>query len=297
MQASLAVPGARWSPAQRVALLHLRAQKQCKLGRFEEALASAKECVAAYRDLVPTRRERMLGGLPGALRTYALVLGTLGRTDESVAVYEECAGLLRAMSLRQLSRVLLVRPRVLSELVSGLRHLRRYEEALAVGREAREAAEPALWAVPDIVQPLRIQLLTDLAHCHKATGDLSTARTTAEEAVAAARALTGPDRLVRARWLLTALDCLAAVLGSLEEYGAELRIRRELADLCAALAAERPEAFDSLLARHLERLADCHEATGEQRAAVSAAERSAAAYRRAAAPPRTNPNSPAHWTT
>jgi len=283
MEASVAVPGARWSPAQRASLLHLRAQAQFDLGRLDEALASAGECVAAYRRLIPTRRERALGGLPGALRTHALVLGALGRTEESVAAYEECAGLLRAMSLRELGRVLLVRARVLSELISGLRELGRHEEAVTVGREAREAADRVLvWTLPDTVRPLRIRLLADLARCHEATGDLPTARTTADEAVAEARTLTDRDRTAGERWLAMTLDCLADLLAELEERVEELSTRREVADLYAALAAEQPEVYNPLLAEYLERLADCHEATGDRHAAVKATECSVAAYRRAA---------------
>ncbi|MFD0502184.1 hypothetical protein ACFQ0G_02910 [Streptomyces chiangmaiensis] len=244
MEASLAVPGARRSPAQRALLLHLRAQAQFNLGRHDEALAPAGECVAAYRRLVPTRRERALGGLPGALRTYALVLGALGRTEESVAVYEECAGLLRATPLRELSRVLLVRARVLGELTSGLRDLGRYEEALTVGPEAREAADRVLaWALPDAVRPVRIRLLADLARCHEATGDLPTARTTADEAVAEARTLTDRNRPAGQRWLTVTLDCLADLLGELGEHAEELSTRTEPADLHADLAAEQPEVY------------------------------------------------------
>ncbi|MFF3879333.1 hypothetical protein [Streptomyces sp. NPDC001978] len=283
LEASLAVPGARWSPAQRAALLHLRAQAQFDLDRHDEALASAGECVAAYRRLVSTGRERALGGLPGALRTYALVLGALGRTGESVAAYEECAGLLQAMSLRELGRVLLVRARVLGELTSGLRDLGRYEEALTVGREAWEAADRVLvWTLPDAVRPLRIRLLADLARCHEATRDLPTARTTADEAVAEARTLIDRNPTAGERWLTVTLDCLADLLGELEERAEELSTRRELADLYASLAAEQPEVYNPLLAQNLERLADCHEATGDRRAAVKATERSVAAYRRAA---------------
>ncbi|MER5472032.1 tetratricopeptide repeat protein [Streptomyces sp. NPDC002685] len=282
MDASLAVPGARWSPAQRAHLLHLRAQAQFDLARLDEALGSTGECVAAYRRLLPTRRERALGGLPGALRTYALVLQALDRTEESVAVYEECAGLLRAMSVRELGRVTLVRARVLSELVAGLRSLGRYAEALSVGREARDAVDPIMvWALPDYVRPLRVRLFADLAGCLAVTGDLPAARTAAEEAVAEARALTGRDRAAGEPWLVVTLECLGDQLSELEEHAAELTARREVADLRAALAAERPDVHDPLLAACLERLADCHEATGDRRAAVGARERAVAAYRRA----------------
>ncbi|MEV6057886.1 hypothetical protein [Streptomyces sp. NPDC052107] len=283
MEASLAVPGARWSSAQRAALLHLRAQAQFDLGRHDEALAPAGECVAAYRRLVPTRRERALGGLPGALRTYALVLGALGRTEESVAAYEECAGLLRAMSLRELGRALVVRARVLSELTAGLRDLGRHEEALTVGREALEAADRILvWSLPGTVRPLRIRLLVDLARCHEATGNLPTARTTADEAVAEARTLTDRNPPAGRRWLTVTLDCLADLLAELEERAEELSTRRELADLYAGLDAEQPEVYNPLLAQQLERLADCQQATGDRRATAEATERSVAAYRRAA---------------
>ncbi|NGO12028.1 tetratricopeptide repeat protein [Streptomyces sp. HC44] len=283
MDASLAVPGAGWSPAQRAALLHVRTQALFALGRLDEAMASARKCVAAYRRLLPTRQERALGGLPGALRTYALVLGTLGRTEESVAAYEECAALLRDMSLRELGRVLPLRARVLSELTTRLGDLGRYEEALTVGRQAWEAADSVLaWTFPDIVGPLRIRLLTDLAHCHEVTGNLPTARTTADKAVAEARTLTDRDRTEGRRWLTVTLAGLADLVGELGELAEELGTRRELADLCASLAAEQPEVYDPLLAEHLERLADCHEATGERLAAVRATERSVAAYRRAA---------------
>ncbi|MFD9463057.1 hypothetical protein [Streptomyces sp. NPDC060027] len=283
MDASLAVPGARWSPAQRAFLSHLRAQAQFGLGRLDEALDSAAQCVAAYRRPLPARRERATGGLPGALRTHALVLGALDRREESVAVYEECAGLLRAMSLRESARMMLVRPRVLSELTTGLRALGRYEEALSVGREARDAADPILaWAVPDAVQPVRVRLLEDLARCLEATGDRTGARTRAEEAVAEARALTVRNRAAGEPWLSVTLDCLADQLGELGSRAEELTARQEAVDLYTALAAERPDVYDPLLAACLERLADGHRAAGDGRAEVRATERGVAAYRRAA---------------
>lgn len=220
IEASRALP-ARWSPAQWVSLLHLQAEVQSNLGRYEEALTSAAECVAASRRLVSTRRERALGRLPRALYTYAMVLGTLGRTNESVAAYEECAGLLRATSLRellQLWRLSTLRARVLFELTAGLFDLGRFEEALTVGGDAREAADPGIvWAAPDTMRPLRIQILALLALCHQVTGDLPTARTTATEAVAAARALADRDPATGERLLTLVLDSLADLLGEPEE--------------------------------------------------------------------------------
>ncbi|WP_330289076.1 hypothetical protein [Streptomyces sp. NBC_00576] len=283
LEAARAVPGARWSPAQQASVLHLRAQAQFDVGRLDEALASTGDCVTAYRALMPARRERAPAHLSGALRTYALVLGTLGRTEESVAVYEECTVALRAMPLRKLGPVLLVRARVLSELTSGLRHLGRYEDALTVGREAREATGGALmWALPDSVRPLRVRLLVDLARCHQAAGDLPTARTTAGEAVAEARALADRDRAAGEQWLTVTLNCLADLLGELEEHVEELGILQELVDLCSSLTAENPEFYGPHLAEHLERLADCHRASEDHRSAVQVTERSATAYRQAA---------------
>ncbi|KAB1990688.1 MULTISPECIES: tetratricopeptide repeat protein [Streptomyces] len=281
---SSAVPGARWPPAQRALQLHLRAQALFGLARLDEALDSAGEAVAAYRRLVPTRRDRTLGGLPGALRTYALVLTALRRPEESVAAYEECVGLLRDMSMGELSHAILVRVRALCELTSGLEALGRYEEALSVGREARDAADPVMVRVaPEIVRPLRVRLFADLARCLEVTGDLAAARTTAAEAVAEARALAGRDRAVGEPLLVMALDRLGDQLGQLGDRAAELAVRRELVDLSAALASERPDVCDPLLAVCLERLADCHEASGDRRDAVRAGERAVAAYRRAAA--------------
>ncbi|MCT9007742.1 tetratricopeptide repeat protein [Streptomyces rhizosphaerihabitans] len=283
MDASLAVPGARWSPARRTHLLHLRAQAQFDLGRRDDALVSAGECVSAYRSLLPTRRDRALGGLPGALRTYALVSAALDRTEESVAAYEECAGLLRTMSVRELGRVALLRVRVLSELTNRLRALGRYEEALSVGLEARDATDPiTLWASRGTVRPVRVRLLVDLARCLEATGDLPAARTSAEKAVDEARTLTGRDRRAGESLLITALDCLADQLGALGEPGAESIARRETVDVSDALVAERPDVYDPLLATCLERLADCHKAAGDVRAAVWASEREVAVRRRAA---------------
>ncbi|MFI0960405.1 hypothetical protein ACH4S8_03125 [Streptomyces sp. NPDC021080] len=283
LDAAAAVPGARWSPGQRAFQLHLRAQAQFGLARLDDALGSAGECVAAYRRFVPTRRDRTLGGLPGALRTYALVLAALHRTEDSVAAYEECAGLLRDMSLRELSHTILVRVRVLCELTAGLVASGRHEEALVVGREARDHADPVMLRVaPEIVRPLRVRLFVDLARCLEATGDLSAARTTAEEAVAEARILAGRDRTTGEPLLVLALDCLADQLRELGDLSAESNGRREAVDRCAGLVDERPDVYDSLLAVCLERLADCHKAAGDRRDAVRAGERAVAAYRRAA---------------
>lgn len=275
--AVLSVPGARPSPALTAYAVHVRAQALAGRGRAEEALASATEAVERHRRLVPGRRNRALSGLPGALRTQALVLGALGRTADSVAVYEECAALLRAMSVRELARVQLVRPRVLAELTGGLRTLGRYEDALAAGTEAREVAYGVLvFGFPEIMRPLRVRLLTDLAFSHSATGSPAAARTSAEEAVAEARELTDQPQ-----WLAVALNCRTVVLAELPPYDEQLSTLTEQTGLYARLAADRPEAFEPLLADALDDLARCHRRTGDHLKAVADTERAVAVYRRA----------------
>jgi len=274
--AALSVPGTRSSPALTAYAVHVRAQALVGCGRAEEALASATEAVERYRRVVSGRRDRALGGLPGALRTQALVLGTLGRTAESVAVYEECAALLRAMPVRELARVQLVRPRVLAELTGGLRTLGRYQDALAAGAEAREAEHGVLvFGFPEIMRPLRVRLRSDLALCHSATGSPAAARTNAEEAVAEARELAAQPQ-----WLAVALNCLAVVLAELTAYDEQLSTLTELTGLYARLAADRPEVFEPLLADALDSLARCHRRTGDHLKAVADTQRAVAVYRR-----------------
>lgn len=275
--AALSVPGARPSPALTAFAVHVQAQALVSRGRPEEALAAARELVQGYRRVVPARRDRALGGLPGALRTKALVLGALGRTAESVAAYEECAALLRTMSVRELARVQLVRPRVLAELTGGLRTLGRYEDALAVGTEAGEAAHGVLvFAFPEIMRPLRVRLHTDLALCHSATGSPTAARTYAEEAVAEARELADQPQ-----WLAVALNCRAVILAELASDDEQLSTLTELTDLYAHLAADRPEVYEPLLADAWDDLARCRRRTGDYRKAVTDTERAVAALRRA----------------
>ncbi|MFF0078110.1 hypothetical protein ACFYR1_00020 [Streptomyces canus] len=206
--AAIAVPEASW--ALTAFAEDVRAQALAGVGRAEEAVSVAQGCVEAYRRLsAPDRRDRVLGSLPGALRTYGMLLAAVGRSEESVAVYEECAALLAAMSLRELAHVELVRRQVLAELVGVLRVLGRYGDALGVGPEAREALRgPLAWSVPEIVLPLRVRLLIDLARCHTATGDPAEARACAVAAVAEARKPHGAGELA------SALDCLAELRDS-----------------------------------------------------------------------------------
>ncbi|WP_028809239.1 tetratricopeptide repeat protein [Streptomyces sp. 351MFTsu5.1] len=219
--------GGAVSPAVAAFLGDVRAQALAGVGRAEDALPVARASVAAYRRLpAPDRRDRALGSLPGALRTYGMLLATTGRREESVAVYEECAALLAAMSLRELAHVERVRPQVLAELVGVLRASGRHEDALGVGPEAREALRgPLAWTVPETVLPLRVRLLVDLARCHTATGDPAEARACAQAAVAEARKPHGAGELT------SALDCLADVLGELGQTDKESLARRELAEL------------------------------------------------------------------
>ncbi|MFF4359242.1 hypothetical protein [Streptomyces sp. NPDC001604] len=276
--ASQAVPGARLSVMQSGHAVHLRAQALMGLGRYEEALESAREAVESYRRVpAPGRRDRVLGNLPGALRTHAFVLGRLHRTRESVAVYEECATLLRAMPVRESAHVQLVRPRVLVELVGGLRALGRYEQALAVGPEAREAVHgPLLWSAPEIVLALRAQLLGDLAGCESAVGRPKDARATAEEAVGQARRLVARHPESGEPHLAAVLDVLAAVLDELNAYEDELTALRELAVLYTRLDA------DPLLADTLDGIARCLGRSGDHRAARAEGERAVTVARRAA---------------
>ncbi|WP_405650256.1 hypothetical protein [Streptomyces sp. NBC_00019] len=270
-----AAPGARPSQAETAYLLHVRAQALLGSGRAEEALEAARRCVETYRHgPAPAGRDRSLGSLPGALRTYALVLGVLGHTEQSVLVYEECAGLLRSMSWRESSRALLVMSRVFVELVGGLKALGRHEEALALGPEARESLGGGIFlAYPGIILPLRVQLLVDLAGCHGAKGDWETARTTAEEAVAEMRSPAG------AAWLPVALRCLADTLAEVDAPDEESSALQELTDLYS----DESRDADPLLAKTLDDLARCHRRAGRHREAVAATERGIAAYRRAVA--------------
>ncbi|MFF1304655.1 hypothetical protein [Streptomyces sp. NPDC058307] len=232
--ATAAVPDQE-SPALTAFLGDVRAQALAAMGRVEEAVPVAHACVEAYRALsAPDRRDRALGSLPGALRTYGMLLAAVGRGEESVAVYEECAALLAAMSLRELAHVELVRPRVLAELVGGLRASGRHSDALGVGPEAREALRGAVaWTAPETVLPLRVRLLVDLSRCHLATGDPVEARACAVEAVSEAR------RPLAASALPSALACLADVLGELGEGDKEAGIRRELAAPAADFTADQ----------------------------------------------------------
>ncbi|MGW3288620.1 hypothetical protein ACWDR3_28675 [Streptomyces sp. NPDC001002] len=283
LDASSAVPGARPSPTQTASAVHLRAQALLGLGRYEEALESAHRCEELYRARAdrPARRDRALGDLPGALRTRALLLGTLGRTRESVAVYEECAGLLRAMTVRESSRASLVTPRVFVELVGGLRALERYEEAVTVGVEAREAVHGTVaWALPQYILPLRVRLLADLAHCESALGRSAVARDRAEEAVTEARDWTASTPDQGTPWLAAALYELAIVLRELESRHEELKTLEELTDLYDRLATGNPEFYAPRLADALDDLARCHKRAGRRREAVAATERGVAACRR-----------------
>ncbi|NNN33885.1 tetratricopeptide repeat protein [Streptomyces sp. S3(2020)] len=283
--ASAAVPGADPSPAETAHLLHVRAQALLEQGGAEEALEAARSCVAAYRrGPAPAGRDRSLGSLPGALRTYALVLGELGHTEQSVLVYEECAGLLRSMSFRESARFLLVLPRVLVELVGGLRTLGRYEEALALGPEARESLGGGVaFAYPVIVPPLRIRLLVDLAGCRDATGDRAGARDTAEEAVDAACAWTTRNQSQGIRWQGVTLSCLAGILGEMDAPDEELSTREQLVAVYMFLASEEPDPYDPLLGEAFDDLARCHRRAGDHTEAVVATRHGVEAYRRAVA--------------
>ncbi|MHC3467658.1 hypothetical protein ACYF6T_02985 [Streptomyces sp. 7R007] len=281
VDAAMAVPGARQSPAQRACALQVRAEALLGVGRADEALQAALRAEELYRAHPgPARRDLPLGSLPTALRVRGLALGALGRTEESVAVFEECAALLRAMTPRQAGRGALVGPRVFVELVAGLRALGRHEEALAVGPEAREAvAGPVVWAAPAYVRTLRVRLLTYLADCAGALGRHRQAREAAVEAVEEARRLSRTSPAQGARALALALYRLAATLRELDARHEELRTLEELTDLYARLAAEDPETYRPALADALDDLARCHKQAGRHRAAVAAGERSVAAYR------------------
>jgi len=277
VDAALSVPGARMSPALTACALHARAQALVFGGRAEEAQEPARECVRLYRGSPPpARRDRSLGALPVALRTQGLAFTVVRRTAESVAVYLECAALLRAVSVRQLSRFLRLRAQVLVELSGGLRALGRYEEALALEPEAKDAVYGMIARFyPELVLPLRVRLLTNLAYCHSATGSPAAARTLAEEAVSEARELADQPEL-----LAEALRCLALVLDELAAYEEQLTTLTELAGLYTRLAADRPEAFEPLLADTLDDLARCHRRGGDHLKAVADTERAVAVYRR-----------------
>jgi tetratricopeptide (TPR) repeat protein len=271
--ASTAVRGARPSPAETAHLLHLRALALVELGRADEALEAARSCVELLRrSPASCRRDRSLCSLPGALGTYAFVLGAFGHPEQSVLVYEECAELVRSASFRESTRYLLVAPRVLVGLVGGLRSLGRYEEALALGPEARESLGGGVaFAYPGTIPFLRVQLLVDLAGCHRATGEREAARATAEEAVAAARRPSG------AAWLTLALQGLAEALAEVDAPDEELNTLRELADLYADQSCDPP------LATTLDALARCHGRAGDHTEAVVATRHGVEAGRRAVA--------------
>jgi tetratricopeptide (TPR) repeat protein len=277
---SLSVPGARASGTQTALALYLRAECLAGMGRLDEALTAARESVETYRSAEPRRRDRTLGSPVYPLWMCAWVLGRLPRTDESVAVYLECVEFLRAMNPWQLFQLRVVRARVLMEVTGGLRALGRYDEALLTGVEAREGvAGQVPRFFPENVPP-RAQLLTDLAWCYGATGDPRRACDTAEEAVAASRALAHRDPVAGETWLALALQCQAHHLAALDAPADEQRALRELADLCARLAVTHPDTYEPQLANVLDDLATLHWRADAPHESVEAARRSVDAYRR-----------------
>ena len=299
---SRAVVGVRMSPTQSAYALRVRTLVLTETGRLEEALATARQCVAAYRDAVPRGREKSLGSFADALRIQAWVLGRMGRVQESVDLYIECAELLRAMSMwRVLLRAGRVKVRMLCEVTSGLRALGRFEEAVTAGTDAlwwSTGMKPSYY--PDILR-LRAHLLTDLAWCYAATGDLQRARDSSDQAVAVCRTLveqdaeTGVPRLVRALESRTSLVGQSPVpsadplphtadpLPKTEQSDPQrLADLQELSELCARLALTDPSDFEPRLAWVLDELAFCHGLLGAHRRAVETTERSVALFRRAA---------------
>ncbi|WP_454320477.1 tetratricopeptide repeat protein [Streptomyces phaeoluteigriseus] len=292
---SRAVADARMSPTQSAYALRVRTLVLTETGRLEEALATAQQCVAAYREAVPRGRERSLGSLADALRIQAWVLGRMGRVQESVNLYIECSELLREMSMwTVLLRAGRVKVRMLCEVTSGLRALGRFEEAVAAGTDAlwwSRGMNPSYY--PDILR-LRAELLTDLAWCYAATGDPQRARDSSDDAVAVCRTLvkqdaeTGEPRLVQALESRTSLAGQSPVPSADAQPHPERSASRQLADLrelselCARLAVTDPHAYEPRLASALDELAFCHWAQGAHRRAVAVTERSVALFRRAA---------------
>ncbi|WP_250966352.1 hypothetical protein [Streptomyces sp. RKAG290] len=252
------------------------------LGRLDEALVAARGCVNDWADATTGRADQSPGGRIGALRAYACVLGWSGRTGESVQVYRQCHDALGELGLWRRSRLGLLYSRTLVELTAGLRKLAQYDEAVSVGDDARQRIDgPLLRLYPEGLS-LRARLLSDLAWCRGATGELDRARETAAEAVDICRTLVARDSASGERRLVIALECLAHQLDQLDAHAEERVAQGELAALCERLAKTDPDAYEPALARALDGLARCHARAGEVHESVAAIERGVALCRRAA---------------
>ncbi|MGW7053500.1 tetratricopeptide repeat protein [Streptomyces sp. NPDC054887] len=291
----LDVVGARMSRTRTAYLLRVQTLVLAETGRLDEALVKSRECVSAYRDAVPKGRDKSLGSLADALRVQAWVLGRMGRVRESVARYMDCAELLRGMSLWEVMlRAARVKVRMLCEVTSGLRALGRFEEALEAGNDAlwwSDTMKPSYY--PEILH-LRSQLLTDLAWCHAATGDLERAREMSGQAVSLCRTLVRQAPESGEPLLVLALESRAYLGGApaTSPSGSPISKERpdppqlddlkELSALCERLAVTDPVVYEPRLASALDELAFRHWQQGANRQAVDATERSVALYRRAA---------------
>ncbi|WP_131763380.1 tetratricopeptide repeat protein, partial [Actinomadura fibrosa] len=274
--------------------LNTLANRLAGAGRFEEALAPAREATTIRRRLADgasTAADPTGDGtaahrpaLAESLVTLAARLTDVDRCEEARRVAEEAVGLYRELAADDPG---LHRPDLaesLDTLAVALARAGRREEALERARQAVAIRQELSHTNPNAYLPDLARSLNTMTTQLTALGQGAEARDTAERAASLLRALADRDSDAHLADLAVSLDGLTRTLVLLRKADEALHPARETVVLRRRLAEGNPGAFAPGLARSLLVLADLLAVTGWPRGAQRLAAEAVRRWRELAGP-------------
>jgi len=258
------------------------AYRLIELGRLKDALATAEEATALYRQLAAMRPDTFTPYLAGSLNTLTNPLSNLRRFEEALAAAEEATTLYRKLAAERPDAFTVDLAGSLCNLGSCLSNLGRREDALAAGEEAVTLYRQLASSRPDAFAPHLAMSINNLANRLTSLGRHEDAFAAAEEATTLYRTLAAalPDAFTHD--LAMALNNLAYRLSSLGRHKDALAAADEAATRYRTLATIRPDVFIPDLAGSLNNLAIRLSEVGRHQDALAAAKEAATLHRQLA---------------
>ena len=251
------------------------------VGRFDEAVAAAREAINKYSELSSDGVNwEFDSGAAVGLSNLGAYLSFLGKHQDALLATEESVKINRRLARRNVALCLPDLAAALTNLTLRLCEVDRYEEALAAAVEAVKIYQRLAFDEPDSYLPGLAAALDNQAIA------LSTVERYSDAAVAADRAINIYYRLVNTNKLAFEVELARALtnrghlLSQLKRFEDAALVSAQAVEMWRSLARSNPEAYSAELAKTLFNLEEPLWELGRQTEALAAMEESEAIYRR-----------------
>lgn len=241
------------------------------VGRREDALEAARECVALYRVLAVSWPDDFAPHLAMSINNLSGRLSDVGRREDALETAQEAVNLYSSLAVARPDTFTPDLAMALSNLANHLSATGRREEAFERALEAVNLYRVLVTVTPQVFIPDLANSLTNLANRLGAVGRKGDAVEAAREAVDLHRSLAAvlPDAFTPD--LARSLSNLSRCLGDIGRREDALEVGAEVIGLYRVLAAARPGAFTLDLAKSLNNYANRLSAVGRREDALNAA--------------------------